>query len=99
MAKFANISAMEPRTELSYADRTRFMCWLQEKIPNSEISARLGHHPSTVQRHVAVMKKLPPNSLPPTAAARSGHPIKATDRERKRLKDFVQMFSLKRPGK
>jgi hypothetical protein len=69
-AKFVNISAT--RTELSYADKTRIMCWLQEKILNSEIVARLGHHPLTIQRHVAVMKKLPPNLLPPAAAARSG---------------------------
>jgi transposase len=41
------------------------------------------------------MKKLPPNSLPPPAAARSGRPMKATDRERKRLKDFVQRFPFK----
>ncbi len=39
-----------------------------------------------------MMKKLPPNSLPPPATARSGHPMKATDRERKRLKDFIQRF-------
>jgi hypothetical protein len=81
--KFMNISVMGPRTELSYANRTWIMCWLQEKIPNSEIAARLGHHPSTIWRHAAVMKKLPPNLLPPTAAARSGCPMKATDRERK----------------
>jgi hypothetical protein len=78
-AKFMNILAIGPRTELSYADRTRIMCWLQEKIPNSKIAARLGCHPSTILRHVAVMKKLPLNSLPPTAAARSGRPLKATD--------------------
>jgi hypothetical protein len=41
------------------------------------------------------MKKLPPNSLLPPAAARSGCPMKATDRERKRLKDFVQRFPFK----
>jgi hypothetical protein len=68
-AKFMNILAMGPRTELSYADRTRIMCWLQEKIPNSEIAARLGRHSSTI--------------------------LKATDRERKRLKDFVQRFPFK----
>ncbi len=42
-----------------------------------------------------MMKKLPLNSLLPTAAARSGHPMKATDRERKRLQDFVQRLPFK----
>ncbi len=95
MAKFVIILAMGPRTMLSYADKTRIMCSLQEKIPNSKIAARLGHHPLTIRKHVTVMKKLPPNSLLPPAAARSGRPIKATDRERKRLKNFVQRFPFK----
>ncbi len=53
---------MGPRTRLSYADKTRIMCWLQEKIPNSQIAARLDRHPLTIWRHVAMMKNLPPNS-------------------------------------
>jgi hypothetical protein len=95
LAKFMNISAMGPSTELSCADKTLIMCWLQEKIPNSEIAARLGRQPLKIRRHVAVMKKLPPNSLPPPATARSRRPMKATDREMKRLKDFVQRFPFK----
>jgi predicted ArsR family transcriptional regulator len=65
------------------------MCWAAEEVSTKEIAACLGVHPSTIRRHLAVLRELPPNtSLPPTKA-RSGRPWTKTYKLEARLRNYV----------
>jgi DNA-binding transcriptional ArsR family regulator len=46
-------------------NKAKIMCWAAAKVTTKEIGACLGVHPSTIRRHLAVLKELPSNASPP----------------------------------
>jgi transposase len=75
--------------DMSIENKAKIMCWAADKISTKEIAARLGVHPSTIRRHLAVLRELPPTASPPANKPRSGRPRIATFVQETRLRNHV----------
>ncbi len=75
--------------DMSIENKAKMMCWAAEKISTKEIAARLGVHPSTIRRHLAVLSELPPTASPPANKPRSYRPRITTFVQETRLRNYA----------
>jgi hypothetical protein len=50
---------------ISPEEKAKVIAWLQEGMNTTEVAARLGHAPSAIRKHIAVLKTLPLTAPPP----------------------------------
>jgi predicted HTH transcriptional regulator len=48
-------------------EKTNKMCWAAARTTTKEVAPRLGSNERSMHKHIATLKDLPVNSMPPTA--------------------------------
>jgi transposase len=85
-------SVMPPSKEISFEEKVRMQHLFHLEITAKDISKKLGRHPASICKHIAVFKSLPPDELPPPPIKRSGRKRLSNDRLDNRLRHYVQQF-------
>ena len=86
---------MAKTKDILFEDKVAIRYWYQLGTATKEIAAKLGRHPATIRKHIAKIKTLAANELPPPPVKRSGRKRLSNDRLDKRLKTYVQQFPFK----
>jgi hypothetical protein len=86
---------MPPTKEISYGEKVTIRHMFGLGIPAKEIGAKLGRHPASIRKHIAIIKTLPPNELLPPPKKRPGRQRLSNERLDRRLRHYVQKFPFK----
>jgi hypothetical protein len=90
--KKAYKSAMPRSKEISFEEKVRIQHLFCLGITAKDIAKKLGRHPASICKHIAVFKSLPPDELPPPPMKRSGKKRLSNDRLDNSLRHYVQQF-------
>jgi hypothetical protein len=63
---------MGRKHDISLEEKIKVACWAEEGVKTAEIAARLGRHPASVRKHIALFKKMPKIAPPPLTKTRKG---------------------------
>jgi hypothetical protein len=88
-------SVMSPSKEISFEEKVRIQHLFRLGIAAKDIAKKLGRHPASIQKHIAVFKSRPPDELPPPPIKRSGGKRLSNGRLDNRLRHYVQQFPFK----
>jgi hypothetical protein len=83
------------RKQFSTEEKSKVMCWEENRIRSKEIAARLGIRERAFWIHLSVLKKLLPDASPPLPKARSGRPSNTSKTQDQRLKAHVKKYPFK----
>ncbi len=92
---FGHQKAMGRKKDISPEKKAKVIAWLQEGMKTTEIAARLGHAPTAIRKHIAVLKTLPLTVPPPPAKKRTSRKRKVTTNMKVRMDLFFKRYSLK----
>ncbi len=90
--KKAYKSAMPPSKEISFEEKVRIKHLFGLGNAEKDIAKKLGRHPVSIRKHIAVFKSLPPDELPPPPIKRSGRKRLSNDWLDNRLRHYIQQF-------
>lgn len=91
----ASNSAMVPPKDISFEEKVTIQHLFRLGIPTKEIAEKLGRHPASIRKQIAVIKLLPPNELPPPPKKRPGRKRLSNERMDNRLRHYVHQFPFK----
>ncbi len=86
---------MPPTKEISYGEKVTIRHMFGLGMPAKEIGAKLGRHPASIRKHIAIVKTLSPNELLPPPKKRPGRQRLSNERLDKRLRQYVLQFPFK----
>lgn len=86
---------MAKSKDVLFGEKLTIRYWYELGTSTNEIAAKLGRHPATIRKHIAKIRTLAADDLPPPPVKRTGRKKISNDRLDRRLKTYVQQFPFK----